>query len=56
MEGSNNQVKVMLEESLLELANIVVEEEFGGGPTGSSTVRNATEVIVDAVQDVGKQS
>ena len=65
MAGTNNQVKVMLEESLLVLANIVVEEEFGSGnePMLRKTrrvmerrlvVENATEAIVDDVQDVGK--
>lgn len=37
MEGETNQVKVMLEEQLLVLSDIVIQEEFYNNGTGTGT-------------------
>lgn len=42
MDGEDNQVKVMLEESLLELSEIVIAEEFGN----SSSQKNSDRRLV----------
>jgi len=67
MAGETNQVKVMLEEQLLVLSDIVIEENFrGNGSVASSDVpplrrrarerllivKEATVATVDSVQDV----
>ena len=46
MEATTNQVKLVLEEQLLVLSDIVIEEEFGSGSSGSAltTTTNTTEV------------
>ena len=68
MAGETNQVKIMLEESLLVLAEDVIMEEFGSGSTSTFTLRRrateeksrklvvkeATLATVDSVQDVGE--
>ena len=48
MAGKTNQVKVLLEEALLELSGIVIGEEFE-----SDTVY-ATSTSLDDVKDIGK--
>ena len=69
MEGKTNQVKIMLEEQLLVLSDIVIMEEFWNGTNSSELtevrrktarrerkliVREATLATVDTVEDVGE--
>ena len=66
MEGETNQVKVMMEEALLTLANVVIEELNNGNGTRrlrvlelrrkrrELLVKEATNVTVTDVQDVRK--
>jgi hypothetical protein len=42
MEGTTNQVKLVLEEQLLVLSDIVIEEEFGSGSSGSALTTTTT--------------
>lgn len=51
MAGETNQVKVMLEESLLELSNIVIEEEFG---TARNLPTSAAETTGDGSKGFGR--
>jgi len=69
MEGKTNQVKIMLEEQMLVLSDIVIMEEFGNGTEVGSgrrlnnlrgkvvrhlIVKAAVLATLDDVQDVGK--
>lgn len=59
MDGETNQVKTMMEDSLLKLANAVIEELNDGGVFNRKSrrellVKEATNATVTDVQDVGK--
>jgi hypothetical protein len=60
MDGKTNQVKVMMEEALLKLANLVIEEMNNGTRrelmlrSRELLVEEATNATVTDVQDIGK--
>ena len=59
MEGETNQVKTMMEDALLKLANAVIEElnnesVFNRKSRRELLVKEATNATVTDVQDVGK--
>jgi hypothetical protein len=48
MEATTNQVKLVLEEQLLVLSDIVIEEEFGNGSSSSSASTATTTATTNA--------
>ena len=56
MDGETNQVKTMMEDALLKLANAVIEELNSGNRKSRREllVKEATNATVTGVQDAGK--